>query len=376
MRIKLLLKPAKRRDDGITNYEVRVTNDGLPVIIRTDCSAWQKGATWLMPIITLTATEDSADQRIDRWLAATLTDHSRSEIQRWIEEKRITIEGSASKAGHRLVAGETIVIDTPESAKPASVEAQDIPLNIVYEDDDLLVINKPAGLVVHPAPGHKDGTVVNAVLHYVPDLEGVGGEQRPGLVHRLDKDTSGLLVIAKHDRAHRNLQAQFKERTVYKEYLALVDGRMTPIKGIISAPIGRHPKDRKRFAVLPGAYSWVDGELVANKNIKDATTEYESLTVYRSRVRGLENTHPFTLLRVVLHTGRTHQIRVHLAWLKHPVIGDTFYGPDKPRLPLQRQFLHAHKLRFNLPSTGEEKEFIVPLPEELEKLIASMEVSS
>ena len=317
-----------------------------------------------MPVITLIASDEASGQRVDRWLASQLAEHSRSEIQRWIDEKRISIHAAALKAGYRLTAGETVVIDAPDAAKPTTLEAQDIPLAILYEDNDLLIINKPAGLVVHPAPGHADGTVVNAVLHHDPDLEGVGGEQRPGLVHRLDKDTSGVLVIAKNDQAHRQLQAQFKERTVYKEYLALVEGRLNPAQGRISTSIGRHPTDRKRFAVLPATQ--------ASKG-REATTDYETIAIYQAKVHGLATTHPFSLLRVVLHTGRTHQIRVHLAWLKHPVVGDTIYGPDKPRLPVERQFLHAHKLRIALPSTGRIEEFVAPLPAELQNLLTALE---
>ncbi|MFN8439939.1 MAG: RluA family pseudouridine synthase [Caldilineaceae bacterium] len=326
-----------------------------------------------MALITLLATSESTGQRIDRWLATHLSDRSRNEIQRWIEEGRVQINYSPVKVSHRLLADQTIQIDIPESNKPSALLPQDIPITILYEDETLLVIDKPAGLVVHPAPGHEADTLVNAVLHHLPDLEGVGGEQRPGLVHRLDKDTSGVLVIAKDDRSHRNLQAQFKDRTVYKEYLALVEGRVQPDKGRISAPIGRHPTDRKRFAVLPGLYKWVNGELIAVKQGKEAVTDFETIASYQARVPGLATTHPFTLLRVVLHTGRTHQIRVHFAWLKHPIVGDTLYGSSKPMLPVERQFLHAHKLRIKLPATGEEREFVAPLPAELQGVLTDLE---
>src|SRR4051812_37989403 len=198
--------------------------------------------------ISLTVPPEDAGQRVDRWLAIALPDHSRSEIQRWIKEGLILVNGATLKASHKVEAGQVLTLQLPAQNKASELQAEDIPLSILYEDDDLLVIDKPAGLVVHPAPGHEGGTLVNAVLYHCPKIEGVGGERRPGIVHRLDKETSGLILVAKNDRAHWALQAQFKARTVYKEYLALVEGRVEPAQARIVAPLGRHPTDRLRQA--------------------------------------------------------------------------------------------------------------------------------
>jgi 23S rRNA pseudouridine1911/1915/1917 synthase len=300
-------------------------------------------------------------QRLDRWLALALPDHSRSEIQRWIKEGLVLIDGVAPKASQKVEAGQTLAVQVPGQDSESDLQAEQIPLSIVYEDDDLLVIDKQAGLVVHPARGHAGGTLVNAVLHHCPQIEGVGGERRPGIVHRLDKETSGLIVVAKNDRAHRALQAQFKARTVFKEYLALVEGHIEPAQGRITAPLGRHPTDRLRQAILP-----------PDKG-RPAITDYSALAYYSVPVRDSNASANFTLVSAVIHTGRTHQIRVHFAWRKHPVVGDTLYGHHKPRLPLARQFLHAHRLRFKLPSTGEEKEFVAPLPTDLQQIIEQLQ---
>ena len=308
-------------------------------------------------------------QRLDRWLAEQLPDRSRSEIQRWIKEGLVAVDGQAARASARLEQGQQIELAIPEIAPPADLAPEALPLTIVYEDDDLLVVDKPAGMVVHPAPGHSGGTLVNAVLHHCPQIEGVGGERRPGIVHRLDKETSGLIVVAKNDHAHRFLQAQFKDRTVYKEYLALVEGRLTPARGRITAPIGRHPDDRKRQAVLP-----VDPQTGVSAG-RDAITDYNVLGVYAAP--GTSSGAPattFSLVSAELHTGRTHQIRVHFAWYKHPIVGDTVYGLRKQRLKLDRHFLHAHRLRLRLPSTGEAREFVAPLPAELQAILDQLEL--
>lgn len=316
---------------------------------------------------TLLVLTESSGQRLDQWLAGQLSDHSRSEIQRWIKDGLVQVDGAIVKASLRIEADQHVQLSLPEATtSPIGVQPEQIPLIIVYEDEDLLVIDKPAGMVVHPAPGHADGTLVNAVLNHCPQIDGVGGERRPGIVHRLDKDTSGLIIVAKNDRAHRNLQGQFANRTIYKEYLTLVEGGVQPPNGRISAPIGRHPVDRKRQAILPA--DAVSGESAG----RDAVTDYRTLVTYHSRVHGLPGLMAFTLLSVVLHTGRTHQIRVHLAWRKHPVVGDTLYGPSKQRLSLARHFLHAHRLRFRLPSSGEEREFVSPLPEDLAGLLDTL----
>lgn len=305
-------------------------------------------------------------QRLDRGLADALPERSRAEIQRWIKDGRVIIRGEAAKASQKLVTGDVVMIDLPEEPQESRLAAEELPLAIIYEDDDLLVIDKQAGMVVHPAPGHGGGTLVNAVLHHCPVIAGVGGERRPGIVHRLDKDTSGLIVVAKHDIAHRNLQAQFKARSVFKEYLTLLEGKLQPEQGRISAPIGRHPTQRKRMTVLqPGAADESGG--------RAAVTAYRVLGIYASSIYG-RNTPlaTFSFVSAVLHTGRTHQIRVHFAWMQHPVVGDTLYGFRTPRLPLDRQFLHAHRLRLRLPSSGEEREFIAPLPTDLQRLLDSL----
>lgn len=312
-------------------------------------------------LLTVDATD--AGERLDRWLAATLTDRSRSELQRWIKEGLVTVDGLPAKASLKLEAGQVVVAQPPAAAVDTALAPEATPLHIVYEDDDLLVVDKPAGMVVHPAPGHAAGTLVNAVLHHCPDLAGVGGARRPGIVHRLDKETSGLIVVAKHDAAQRYLQAQFKERTVLKEYLALLDGRLLPLEGRITTPIGRHPTDRKRMAViLPDAPGAATARL--------AITEYHVRAHLVGAAQGGGTaTASFSYVSALLHTGRTHQIRVHFAWLKHPVVGDTIYGLRTSRIPLARHFLHAHRLRLRLPSDGQEHEFVAPLPAELQAVL-------
>jgi 23S rRNA pseudouridine1911/1915/1917 synthase len=311
---------------------------------------------------------NSAGQRLDRALADALPERSRSEVQRWIKEGRVKVRGEPAKASLKLMAGDVVAIELPDAPQATDLIAEETPLAIVYEDDDLLVVDKPAGMVVHPAPGHSSGTLVNAVLHHCPELAGVGGERRPGIVHRLDKDTSGLIVVAKNDAAHRNLQAQFKARTVYKEYLTLLEGKLQPPLGRISAPIGRHPTERKRMAVLPPTPQ-AEGE----RGGREAITAYRVLGLFEGSVYGRSTSvATFSYVSAVLHTGRTHQIRVHFAWLHHPVVGDTLYGFRAPRLPLNRQFLHAHRLRLRLPTGGEEREFVAPLPPDLQQLLASL----
>ena len=313
----------------------------------------------------LIVTPEDAGERLDRWLAGTLPDRSRSEVQRWIKDGAVTVDGQTAKAKVRLESGQRVQVTLPTIAESSAVP-QAIALSILYEDEDMLVVDKPAGMVVHPAPGHADGTLVNAVLHHCPEMEGVGGERRPGIVHRLDKETSGLIVVAKNDAAHRQLQAQFKERTVYKEYIALVEGHVQPAQGRINAHLGRHPTHRKMQTVLP------PDPVTGVSQGRSAITDYKVLGFYAGRTgSGAAN---FTLIQAILHTGRTHQIRAHMAWFKHPVVGDTLYGFRRQRLPLNRHFLHAHKLRLRLPSSGEEREFVAPLPGELEKILAQLQM--
>lgn len=295
--------------------------------------------------ITLSVAEGG--ERLDRWLAAQLPDRSRAEVQRWIKDGRVTLGSRSLKASYRVQEGDTVTAEIPPIAD-YTVAAEAIPLDIVYEDADVIVINKAAGMVVHPAAGNWHGTLVNAVLHHCPDLEGVGGAGRPGIVHRLDKDTSGLILVAKNDRAQRSLQAQFKARAVHKTYLALAHGRMTPQRGRIEAAIGRDPRQRKRMAVVPASLG------------RAAVTEYDVIAYYGNCT--YLSCHPLT--------GRTHQIRVHLAYVHHPLVGDEVYGGGR-RLALRvpRQFLHAAGLRFRLPATQEEMTFTAPLPADLQAVL-------
>ncbi len=283
-------------------------------------------------------------ERVDKYLASPL-DLSRSQVQRLIRQRRVTVDGAVAKASYLLSPGERIRVQLPPPEEPEPL-AQELPLDIVYEDQDLAVVNKPAGMVVHPSYGHKKDTLVNALLARYPSLSQLPGT-RPGIVHRLDKDTSGLMVVAKNEAARRNLQKQFKRGGVKKVYLALVEGHLKPAQGVIEAPIGRDLRRRKRMAVLHGG--------------REAVTEY--------RVRNYLD--GYTLVEAMPRTGRTHQVRVHLAFLGHPVVGDPVYGFRKKRLELERQFLHSHILGFKAPS-GSYLEFEAPLPEELERVLEGL----
>ena len=283
--------------------------------------------------------------RLDRFVAARLAELSRTTVQRLIDDGFITLDGSPCRASDKVGQGDVIVVRIPPPA-PTELAAEDIPLAIVYEDDDVVVIDKPAGLVVHPAAGHGSGTLVNALLGRIPDLEGIGGEARPGIVHRLDKDTSGLIVAAKNDRALQYLQAQFQARTITKMYLALVEGLVEPREGIIDAPIWRSKSDLKKMAVARAGRS--------------ARTRYRVRQIYRQPELSLVEAYP--------ETGRTHQIRVHFAWLKHPLVGDETYGRHRPIVPIERHFLHAASLALTLPN-GETRTFTSPLPDDLRSVL-------
>jgi 23S rRNA pseudouridine1911/1915/1917 synthase len=297
--------------------------------------------------------DGAAGERLDAWLAGHLG-VSRARVARWIEEGRVTLNGAVPRKRDRPAPGDHLVVHVP-APEASHLEPEAIPLAIVHQDDDLLVLEKPAGLVVHPAPGNRSGTLVNALLHAVGDLSGIGGVLRPGIVHRLDRDTSGLMVVAKNDEAHRALSDALGERRIRRAYLVAAWGHLSADEVRVDAPIGRHPTERTRMAVVPQG--------------RPARTRFSRL----ERWRGAD------LLRAELETGRTHQIRVHLLHLGHPVVGDrtyapdryrSFSGPDRPwaatlarRVP--RQFLHAAELRFEHPRTGEPMSFASPLPPDL-----------
>ena len=273
---------------------------------------------------------EEAGQRVDKLLSAALEDMTRSAVQNLIENGCVTCGGKALSKSAKLKPGDQILVELPE-VRPLEVRPQPIPLEVVYEDGDLLVVNKPKGMVVHPAPGHEEGTLVNALLAHCGDsLSGIGGEKRPGIVHRIDKDTSGLIIAAKNDLAHAALAAQLKDHSLARTYVCIVCGKIKDDSGTIDAPIGRHPADRKKMAVT-------------EKNSRSAVTHW----------RVLERFSGYTLVECKLETGRTHQIRVHMAYRGHPILGDMVYGHKKPELGQDSQCLHAKELRFVHPRTGQ-----------------------
>lgn len=295
----------------------------------------------------LTAATEHAGVRLDAFLSAdgALT---RSQAARLIAEGRVRVNGKPAAKSARLSGGETVTVDVPQLRETA-LPPQDIPLDVVYEDDDVIVVNKPTGLVVHPAPGHPDGTLVNALLHHCGDsLSGIGGEKRPGIVHRIDRDTSGLIIAAKNDAAHLALSAQLKDHSLSRTYECLVTGNMKQDSGTVDAPIGRSSADRKKMAVVPTG--------------RRAVTHWEVVARYPG----------VTHLRCRLETGRTHQIRVHMAYIGHPILGDTVYGAKKPVPGLTGQCLHATGLRFIHPRTGEPVELHCPLPPEFTAMLQKL----
>ena len=284
--------------------------------------------------------------RIDKFLAERLEGITRSRIQHLVEDGNVTVDGKTVKPNHKLKCGQNVCVDVPE-AKETDIKAEDISLDIVYEDEHLLVVNKPQDMVVHPAAGNYEGTLVNALLHHCGDsLSGINGVIRPGIVHRIDKDTSGLLLVAKDDVTHNGLAEQIKEHSLTRKYVALVHGNFRQDEGTVDAPIGRHPTDRKKMCIT-------------DKNSKNAVTHYKVLQRFME----------YTLVECRLETGRTHQIRVHMASLGHPVMGDKTYGVKKEKYNLKGQLLHAKLLGFVHPVTGEYMEFETEIPERFEKFL-------
>lgn len=292
--------------------------------------------------------EEEAGLRLDAFLTGQNPQITRSRVQNLIREALVTVNEKPSKAGYRVRSGDVLIMDVPDP-EVLQVVPETIPLDVFYEDGDLIVVNKPRGMVVHPGAGHFSGTLVNALLLHCTDLSGINGILRPGIVHRLDKDTSGLLMVAKNDAAHLSLAAQLKERTVQRNYLALVYGCPRQQRGAVRTLIGRHPKERKKMAVNV-------------RNGKEAVTHYRVERTYNE----------YTLLRLKLETGRTHQIRVHMTHIGHPLVGDLVYGRACPALGLEGQFLHAETLGFVHPSTGQHLEFTAPLPSELDLILTNL----
>ncbi|HWI55100.1 MAG TPA: RluA family pseudouridine synthase [Desulfobacteria bacterium] len=291
---------------------------------------------------------EEAGTRIDVFVTRLDEQLTRARVQKLVEQGEITVNGLAVKSNYKVREGDSVLIQLPEP-EPLEVKAEDIPLDIVYEDRDLLVVNKSQGMVVHPAAGNYSGTLVNALLYHCEDLSGINGVIRPGIVHRIDKDTSGLLVVAKNDKAHLSLAEQIKEHTVSRKYIALVHGIVQESKGKVDAPLARDPRERKRMAVV-------------TKNSKHAVTRYVVL----------ERFEDYTLVECSLETGRTHQIRVHMAYVGHPVAGDPLYGPRKNPLGLSGQALHAFLLGFVHPSTGEQMQFNADLPLYFQNLLEEL----
>lgn len=289
-----------------------------------------------------------AKERIDKYAKTQLGEEvSRSQIQLWIEAGDLVVNDAPVKANYKLAEGDRVVLTIPE-AEPTEIEPEDLPLDIYYEDGDVIVVNKARGMVVHPAPGHASGTLVNALMHHCQDLSGINGELRPGIVHRIDKDTSGLIMAAKNDKAHASLAAQLKAHSVTRKYYALVHGNVSHDQGTVDAPIGRDPHDRKMYTVI-------------ERNSKHAVTHFQVV----------ERFGDYTLLELKLETGRTHQIRVHMKFIGHPLVGDPLYGRSKG-IKMDGQALHAAVLGFDHPEDGRYLEFSAPIPSDMEEVLQSL----
>lgn len=302
-----------------------------------------------MEPILLKTTEESRGKRLDAYLADTLEELTRSAAANLIEAGAVLVDGKAAAKSYKVMGGETVEVTLPEP-EPIDAAAQNIPLDVVYEDGDVIVVNKPSGMVVHPAPGHADGTLVNALLYHCGEsLSGIGGALRPGIVHRIDRHTSGLIIAAKNDASHQSLTAQLSDHTLGRTYECIVTGNLRADSGTVDAPIARHPTDRKKMAVVQGG--------------RNAVTHWEVIARYPG----------YTHVRCRLETGRTHQIRVHMAYLGHPILGDTVYGNKKEVPGLTGQCLHAVGLQFLHPRTGELVQLACPLPEEFTKMLRKID---
>ncbi|ADH99177.1 RluA family pseudouridine synthase [Salisediminibacterium selenitireducens] len=298
---------------------------------------------------TFEFTVDEQGKRLDKWLTDQSDDWSRSLTQSWIQEGYVTVNDETSKANYKLKIGDVVRVKVPE-VEELEITAEDLDLDIVYEDQDVIVVNKPAGMVVHPAPGHPSGTLVNGLMYHCQDLSGINGVARPGIVHRIDKDTSGLLMVAKHDKAHESLVDQLKNKTTIRQYEALVVGTIPHEKGTVDAPIGRDPQDRQKMTVT-------------EENARDAVTHFQVI----ERMNG------YTHVLCELETGRTHQIRVHMKYIGYPIVGDPKYGPRKKHdFSIEGQALHARTLGFVHPVTGEQMTFEAEVPERFKETLDQM----
>lgn len=293
--------------------------------------------------------EKSSGLRIDKFLTEICPDYTRSFLQKLLKSELVEVNGKPVKSSYKTAAGDTVTFEVPEAVE-AEITAQEMPLDILYEDEDVILINKPKGMVVHPAAGHYEGTLVNGLMHHCREqLSGINGVMRPGIVHRIDMDTTGVLIVCKNDLAHNSIAEQLKVHSITRKYYAVVFGSLKDDEGTIHAPIGRHPNDRKKMSIN-------------SKNGKDAVTHYKVLARF----------HGYTLVECRLETGRTHQIRVHMASIGHPLLGDQVYGPAKQPFRLQGQTLHAGVLGFLHPRTGEYMEFSAPLPKYFEELLEKL----